>query len=214
MYSISIFSAIGSRASKLRRGSSRSPIASSFRTWASRTKHHPRCGRRRSPTFPTKRCCSCSRAAIAIAISSPISPGRSSESCPAPCVCTRSAISFTRKSGSVMPMRAQLVAPGTPCTKRRRLPRLRPSRHRALPLHEHPCRDRTSYLGDIGVPVDVNPMDFSAGVEVFVAGRWYTKDARHNHPRIGRIVMGRGRDAATSPCRPLSASPTSYALWW
>jgi transglutaminase-like putative cysteine protease len=39
-------------------------------------------------------------------------------------------------------------------------------------------------------------MDFSAWFEVFLAGRWYTKDARHNHPRIGRIVMGRGRDAA------------------
>jgi transglutaminase-like putative cysteine protease len=39
-------------------------------------------------------------------------------------------------------------------------------------------------------------MDFSAWFEVFLAGRWYTKDARPNHPRIGRIVMGRGRDAA------------------
>ncbi len=37
-------------------------------------------------------------------------------------------------------------------------------------------------------------MDFSAWSEVFLAGRWYTMDARHNHPRIGRIVMG--RDAA------------------
>jgi transglutaminase-like putative cysteine protease len=39
-------------------------------------------------------------------------------------------------------------------------------------------------------------MDFSAWFEVFLDGHWYTKDARHNHPRIGRIVMGRGRDAA------------------
>jgi transglutaminase-like putative cysteine protease len=54
----------------------------------------------------------------------------------------------------------------------------------------------TGYLGDIGVPVDPNPMDFSAWFEVFLDGRWYTMDARHNHPRIGRIVMGRGRDAA------------------
>ena len=59
-----------------------------------------------------------------------------------------------------------------------------------------PARYCTGYLGDIGVPVDVNPMDFSAWFEVFLAGRWYTMDARHNHPRIGRIVMGRGRDAA------------------
>jgi transglutaminase-like putative cysteine protease len=59
-----------------------------------------------------------------------------------------------------------------------------------------PARYCTGYLGDIGVPVDVNPGDFSAWAEVFLDGRWYTMDARHNHPRIGRIAMGRGRDAA------------------
>jgi transglutaminase-like putative cysteine protease len=59
-----------------------------------------------------------------------------------------------------------------------------------------PARYCTGYLGDIGVPPDVNPGDFSAWAEVFLGGRWYTMDARHNHPRIGRIVMGRGRDAA------------------
>ena len=59
-----------------------------------------------------------------------------------------------------------------------------------------PARYCTGYLGDIGVPPDVNPGDFSAWGEVFLDGRWYTMDARHNHPRIGRIVIGRGRDAA------------------
>jgi transglutaminase-like putative cysteine protease len=59
-----------------------------------------------------------------------------------------------------------------------------------------PARYCTGYLGDIGVPVDPNPMDFSAWAEVFLHGRWYTIDARDNYPRIGRIVMGRGRDAA------------------
>jgi transglutaminase-like putative cysteine protease len=59
-----------------------------------------------------------------------------------------------------------------------------------------PARYCTGYLGDIGVPVDPNPMDFSAWFEAFLDGRWYAMDARHNHPRIGRIVMGRGRDAA------------------
>ena len=39
-------------------------------------------------------------------------------------------------------------------------------------------------------------MDFSAWFEAFLDGRWFTFDARHNHPRIGRIVMARGRDAA------------------
>lgn len=59
-----------------------------------------------------------------------------------------------------------------------------------------PARYCTGYLGDIGVPVDPAPMDFSAWFEVYLDGRWYTFDARHNHPRIGRIVMARGRDAA------------------
>jgi transglutaminase-like putative cysteine protease len=58
-----------------------------------------------------------------------------------------------------------------------------------------PARYCTGYLGDIGVPVVDAPMDFSAWFEAFVDGDWYTYDARHNTPRIGRIVMARGRDA-------------------
>jgi transglutaminase-like putative cysteine protease len=59
-----------------------------------------------------------------------------------------------------------------------------------------PARYCTGYLGDIGVPPDPAPMDFSAWFEVFLDGRWFTFDARHNMPRIGRIVIARGRDAA------------------
>ncbi len=59
-----------------------------------------------------------------------------------------------------------------------------------------PARYCTGYLGDIDVPVDPAPMDFSAWYEVFLDGRWFTLDARHNHPRIGRIVIAKGRDAA------------------
>ncbi len=62
-----------------------------------------------------------------------------------------------------------------------------------------PARYCTGYLGDIGVPPDPAPMDFSAWFEVYLSGHWYTFDARHNHPRIGRILMGRGRDAADVP---------------
>jgi transglutaminase-like putative cysteine protease len=58
-----------------------------------------------------------------------------------------------------------------------------------------PARYCTGYLGDIGVPPDPEPMDFSAWFEAFLDGRWYTFDARHNKPRIGRILMARGRDA-------------------
>jgi transglutaminase-like putative cysteine protease len=59
-----------------------------------------------------------------------------------------------------------------------------------------PARYCTGYLGDIGVPVSDAPMDFSGWFEAFLGGRWYSFDARHNTPRIGRIVIARGRDAA------------------
>lgn len=58
-----------------------------------------------------------------------------------------------------------------------------------------PARYCTGYLGDIGVaPVDA-PMDFSAWFEAYLDGGWRTFDARHNTPRIARILMARGRDA-------------------
>jgi transglutaminase-like putative cysteine protease len=59
-----------------------------------------------------------------------------------------------------------------------------------------PARYCTGYLGDIGVPPAAAPMDFSAWFEVFLAGRWFGFDARNNTPRIGRILIARGRDAA------------------
>ena len=59
-----------------------------------------------------------------------------------------------------------------------------------------PARYCTGYLGDIGVPPDPAPMDFSAWFEAFAGGRWHTFDARHNIPRIGRVLIARGRDAA------------------
>lgn len=62
-----------------------------------------------------------------------------------------------------------------------------------------PARYCTGYLGDIGVPPDPAPMDFSAWFEVWLGERWYTFDARHNRPRIGRILMARGRDATDVP---------------
>ena len=61
-----------------------------------------------------------------------------------------------------------------------------------------PARYINGYLGDIGVPI-VDPMDFSAWMEVYLGGRWLTFDPRNNIPRIGRIVVARGRDAADVP---------------
>ena len=59
-----------------------------------------------------------------------------------------------------------------------------------------PARYCTGYLGDIGVPPDPAPMDFNAWFEAYLDGSWYTFDARHNMPRIGRVLVARGRDAA------------------
>ena len=59
-----------------------------------------------------------------------------------------------------------------------------------------PARYCTGYLGDIGVPRDPAPMDFSAWFEIYMGGQWWTLDARHNRPRIGRVLIARGRDAA------------------
>jgi len=59
-----------------------------------------------------------------------------------------------------------------------------------------PARYCTGYLGDMDLPAIVGDMDFSAWFEVYLDGRWYVFDARHNYPRRGRILMARGRDAA------------------
>ena len=61
-----------------------------------------------------------------------------------------------------------------------------------------PTRYVNGYLGDIGVPV-TGPMDFAAWIEVFLDGAWHTFDPRNNRPRIGRIVVAYGRDAADVP---------------
>lgn len=59
-----------------------------------------------------------------------------------------------------------------------------------------PARYCTGYLGDIGVPLAPHPMDFSAWFEAFLGGTWWVFDPRNNVPRIGRVLMARGRDAA------------------
>jgi transglutaminase-like putative cysteine protease len=59
-----------------------------------------------------------------------------------------------------------------------------------------PARYCTGYLGDIGMPPPYSAMDFAAWMEVYLGGRWYTFDPRNNVPRIGRVLMARGRDAA------------------
>ncbi len=59
-----------------------------------------------------------------------------------------------------------------------------------------PARYCTGYLGDIGVPPVNAPMDFAGWFEAYLGGSWYTFDARNNTPRIGRVLIARGRDAS------------------
>lgn len=58
-----------------------------------------------------------------------------------------------------------------------------------------PARYCTGYLGDIRIPAVPGPMDFAGWFEAYLGDRWYTFDARNNTPRIGRVLMARGRDA-------------------
>ena len=62
-----------------------------------------------------------------------------------------------------------------------------------------PARYCTGYLGDIGVPASPDPMDFSAWFEAYLGGRWHTFDPRNNRPRVGRVLIAQGRDAADVP---------------
>jgi transglutaminase-like putative cysteine protease len=59
-----------------------------------------------------------------------------------------------------------------------------------------PARYCTGYLGDIGMPPPYGVMDFAGWFEAYLDGYWYTFDARNNIPRIGRVLIARGRDAA------------------
>jgi transglutaminase-like putative cysteine protease len=78
-----------------------------------------------------------------------------------------------------------------------------------------PARYATGYLGDIGVPPDPAPMDFSAWFEVFLGGQWHTFDARHNARRIGRVLMARGRDAVDAALTTSFgvAELTEFTVW-
>jgi transglutaminase-like putative cysteine protease len=59
-----------------------------------------------------------------------------------------------------------------------------------------PARYCTGYLGDIGVPPPYGPMDFAGWFEAYLGGEWYIFDPRNNIPRIGRVLIARGRDAS------------------
>jgi transglutaminase-like putative cysteine protease len=62
-----------------------------------------------------------------------------------------------------------------------------------------PARYCTGYISDIGLPLPHAPGDFGAWIEVFLGGRWHLFDPRNNDPRIGRVLVAYGRDAADVP---------------
>ena len=68
-----------------------------------------------------------------------------------------------------------------------------PVRKRAERLGTRYC---SGYLGDIGMPPPYGVPDFAGWFEAYLGGNWYTFDARNNVPRIGRVLIARGRDAA------------------
>jgi transglutaminase-like putative cysteine protease len=59
-----------------------------------------------------------------------------------------------------------------------------------------PARYCTGYLGDVGTPPPYPPGDFAAWFEAYLDGAWHTFDPRNNTPRVGRVLIARGRDAA------------------
>jgi transglutaminase-like putative cysteine protease len=78
-----------------------------------------------------------------------------------------------------------------------------------------PARYCTGYLTDIGIPPPYGPMDFAAWFEAYLGGRWYTFDPRNNMPRIGRVLIARGRDAADVPISNTFGPITlkSFKVW-
>jgi transglutaminase-like putative cysteine protease len=78
-----------------------------------------------------------------------------------------------------------------------------------------PARYCTGYLGDIGLPPPYAPMDFAGWFEAYLGGQWYTFDPRNNAPRIGRILIARGRDAADVAISTAFGANTleSFRVW-
>jgi transglutaminase-like putative cysteine protease len=78
-----------------------------------------------------------------------------------------------------------------------------------------PARYCTGYLSDVGVPPPHSPMDFAGWFEAYLGGDWHTFDPRNNVPRIGRVLIARGRDAADVPISNTFGPNTlvSFQVW-
>jgi len=78
-----------------------------------------------------------------------------------------------------------------------------------------PARYCTGYITDIGTPRPWSTMDFAAWMEVYLGGRWHTFDPRNNAPRVGRILIANGRDAADVPLTHTFGPGTlsAFSVW-
>jgi transglutaminase-like putative cysteine protease len=78
-----------------------------------------------------------------------------------------------------------------------------------------PARYCTGYLSDLGTPPPYGVGDFAAWFEAWVGGRWHAFDPRNNVPRLGRILMARGRDACDVAIATTFGSNTleSFRVW-
>ena len=154
----------------------------------------------RSSTCRRTPCCSCSAAATAKRIGSRTRRGGCSEiRRSAGRGCRRSATSSTATSASATSTRAR---PELPPSLHEQHGVCRDYAHLAVTFCRClniPARYCTGYISDIGLPPPYAPMDFAAWMEVFLGGRWHTFDPRNNDPRIGRILIAHGRDAADVP---------------
>ena len=146
-------------------------------------------------------CCSCSAAAIARPTSSPtIAWSCSATRRSAGPACRQSAITCTITSPSATSTRAPTRTAAQAFEEKRGV--CRDYAHLALAFCRClniPARYCTGYISDIGLPPPYAPQDFGAWIEVFLGDRWHTFDPRNNDPRIGRILVARGRDAADVP---------------
>jgi transglutaminase-like putative cysteine protease len=78
-----------------------------------------------------------------------------------------------------------------------------------------PARYCSGYLSDIGMQQSLGPMDFASWFEAYLGGRWHTFDPRNNTPRIGRVLIAQGRDAADVPITHTFGPNTlvSFKVW-
>ena len=171
----------------------------------------------RSRTCPPRPCCSCSAAAIARPIACPTRLGACSRHTPLGWPRVQAICDFvhTHMTFGYEHSRATRTA-SEAYTERHGV--CRDYAHLAVTFCRClniPARYCTGYITDIGVPPPYAPMDFAAWIEVYLGGRWHAFDPRNNAPRIGRILIARGRDAADVPLTHIFGPGTlsGFRVW-